>query len=111
MNVIYKVWDKFTDISFEKCYAEIKFQNEDETFQATMPFLILAENYAEAENVLGQITDTLRDTYRFTILKSGVDEKIINNEVFKKKEQELLDRLKALPKEKIGTITFESHNW
>jgi len=109
MNVVYKLWKSVADNMLQKYYAEIKFKNEEDTFEAVIPFVIMAENYKEAEQVIGQITDNLRDTYKFTILRAVVDDHLLMKETYIKKERELQDKLRACPDEKIGTITFESH--
>jgi len=109
MNVVYKVWNLIDETMLEKYYAELKFWNEDKTFEATMPFIILCKSHKEAEEVIGQINESLVTRYGFIVFKAVAEEQIVTPELYKKKEKELLDKLKSLPNEKVGTITFESH--
>jgi len=108
MNVVYNTLGLLEDTLLEKYFSEIKFWNENKTFEATLPFIIVARNHDDAKDVLAQIITEMVTRYGFKVYHAVTVQQLLTQEEYKKKEFALQDNLRGKDNTKIGTITFDT---
>ena len=108
MNVVYNILGLLEDTLLEKYFSEIKFWNEDKTFEATLPFIVVARNHDDAKDVLSQIITEMINRYGFKVYHAITEQQLLTKEEYKKKEFALQDNLRGMDNTKIGTITFDT---
>ncbi len=108
MNVVYNVTGKLEEHLLQKYFVEFGFWNQQKTFEARMPIIVMTNNFEEVKDIVAQINDELVRRYNFKIFQNTASPQILTESEYKIKERELQSHLAGTSEDKIGNLTFNT---